>query len=132
HLHPHPIDWLHWESDFQTVTGKLTDGDYLPLIPATNISNSLRVEFDGNDDKLKSYYAFATLQSIFAQHHVGNFETESDGYNLLNLGVSGSLTVLNRPVDIHLSGNNLWNTTYISHLSRLKADGIANIGRNIN
>src|SRR5690606_25979028 len=132
HLHPRPIDWLHWETNFQTVMGKLTDGDYLPLIPANRISNTLRVEFDGNNTKLKKYYVFVTLRSTFAQHHVGNFETESDGYNLLDMGLGGTLTVFKQPVDIHLSGNNLLNNTYISHLSRLKTDGIANMGRNIN
>lgn len=132
HLHPHPLDWLHWESNFQTVMGKLTDGDYLPLIPANSLSNTLRVEFDKRKKKLKSYYAFATLQSTFAQRHVGNFETDSEGYNLLNIGLGGSLTVFNQPMDIHLSGNNLFNTTYIAHLSRLKSDGIPNIGRNVN
>ena len=132
HLHPHPLDWLHWESNFQTVMGKLTDGDYLPLIPANSLSNTLRVEFDKRKKKLKSYHAFATLQSTFAQRHVGNFETDSDGYNLLNIGLGGSLTDFNQPMDIHLSGNNLFNTTYIAHLSRLKSDGIPNIGRNVN
>src|SRR5690606_27242850 len=33
HFHPHPLDWLHVESSFETVTGK-QDADYLPLIPA--------------------------------------------------------------------------------------------------
>ncbi len=132
HLHPHPLDWLHWETNFQTVMGKLTDGDYLPLIPANNLSNTLRIEFDNRDNKIKSYYAFATLQSTFAQRHVGNFETESDGYNLLNVGLGGTVSIFNQPINVHLSGNNLFNTTYISHLARLKIYGIADIGRNIN
>jgi iron complex outermembrane receptor protein len=33
---------------------------------------------------------------------------------------------------ITLSGTNLTNETYINHLSRLKPDGIFNMGRNIN
>jgi iron complex outermembrane receptor protein len=32
HFHPHPLDWLHYETSFETVTGKKQDGDYLPLI----------------------------------------------------------------------------------------------------
>jgi hypothetical protein len=36
HFHPHPLDWLHYETSFETVTGKKQDGDYLPLIPANN------------------------------------------------------------------------------------------------
>ena len=41
HLHPHPLDWLHLESSFETVTGKLADSNvYLPLIPANKLSNT--------------------------------------------------------------------------------------------
>jgi iron complex outermembrane receptor protein len=28
HFHPHPLDWLHYETSFETVTGKKQDGDY--------------------------------------------------------------------------------------------------------
>jgi hypothetical protein len=35
HFHPHPLDWLHYETSFETVTGKKQDGDYLPLIQQT-------------------------------------------------------------------------------------------------
>jgi iron complex outermembrane receptor protein len=33
--------------------------------------------------------------------------------------------------DVNLNGNNLFDKRYIAHLSRLKNDGIPNIGRNI-
>jgi iron complex outermembrane receptor protein len=39
HFHPHPLDWLHYETSFETVTGKKQDGDYLPLIPANNYTS---------------------------------------------------------------------------------------------
>jgi iron complex outermembrane receptor protein len=45
HFHPHPLDWLHYETSFETVTGKKQNGDYLPLIPANNWSNTIRTEF---------------------------------------------------------------------------------------
>jgi iron complex outermembrane receptor protein len=45
HFHPHPLDWLHYETSFETVTGKKQDGDYLPLIPANNWNNTIRTEF---------------------------------------------------------------------------------------
>jgi iron complex outermembrane receptor protein len=28
HFHPHPLDWLHYETSFETVTGKKQNGDY--------------------------------------------------------------------------------------------------------
>lgn len=132
HLHPHPLDWLHIESSFETVTGKLSTGDYLPLIPANNLTNTLRVEFDKDHNWLRESYAFITLKSVFKQDNVGEFETQSDGYNLLNLGLGGELALFNHPMNIRISGNNILNTDYVSHLSRLKVDGISNIGRNIN
>ncbi|SDL31473.1 TonB-dependent receptor [Kriegella aquimaris] len=132
HLHPHPLDWLHIESSLESVTGKLSNNEYLPLIPANNLTNTLRVEFSDQSSSLQSYYAFVTLNSVFAQHKANTFETESDGYNLLNFGLGGSLFVGKQQIDLRISGNNILDKTYISHLSRLKTDGIANIGRNVN
>ncbi|OYX82957.1 MAG: TonB-dependent receptor, partial [Flavobacteriales bacterium 32-34-25] len=45
HIHPHPLDWLHYETSFESVTGKKDNGDYLPLIPASNWNNTIRTEF---------------------------------------------------------------------------------------
>ncbi len=39
HLHPHPYDWLHYDSSFETVVGKREDASYLPLIPANQWKN---------------------------------------------------------------------------------------------
>ncbi|MEL4308299.1 TonB-dependent receptor [Joostella sp. CR20] len=131
HLHPHPLDWLHLESTFETVTGKLSDTDaYLPLIPANKLSNTLRVEFDG--ENITNKYAFVTLQNVFDQENPGDFETRTGGYSLVNLGLGATLKAFNQPFKLKVSANNLFDKTYVSHLSRLKTDGIYNIGRNIN
>lgn len=132
HLHPHPLDWLHVESAFEMVIGTLSNGDYLPLIPANNLTNTLRFEIDHKDNWLKSSYGFVMLKSVFDQNNNSGFETESEGYNLLNIGFGGTCSIYNKQVAIRISGNNLLNETYISHLSRLKTDGTANIGSNFN
>lgn len=129
HFHPHPLDWLHFESTFETVRGTLDDNTDIPLIPANTLTNTLRVEW--NTVKQKGY-AFVTLQSVFDQNNVAVFETETDGYSLLNLGVGSDFKLFGRPVALKISANNVLDTDYISHLSRLKTDGIANIGRNVN
>ncbi|MBP92783.1 MAG: TonB-dependent receptor [Flavobacteriaceae bacterium] len=128
HFHPHPLDWLHYESSFETVTGKLDSGEYLPLIPANSLNNTIRVEFDVKDSA--STYAFVKLQSVFNQGNISTFETPTDGYNLLSAGFGGNLKVFNNDLSITISGTNLTNKTYINHLSRLKPDGIFNMGRN--
>jgi iron complex outermembrane receptor protein len=131
HLHPHPLDWLHLESSFDMVFGELEDKTDLPLIPANRWNNTLRVEWNTAKGTKSKSYAFATLQSVFDQNKVATFETPTSGYSLFNMGFGGEITIFNQLVGFKISGNNLFDKTYISHLSRLKTDGIANIGRNI-
>ena len=131
HLHPHPLDWLHFESSFETVIGKQNNGTYLPLIPANSLVNTIRVKSKNGHKWIKNEYAFITLRSVFDQNNVGNFEEPTKGYNLLGLGFGGNLVIFNTPLEMRLSAQNIFDKTYISHLSRLKTDGIANIGRNI-
>lgn len=130
HIHPHPIDWLHVESSYDIVYGELADNSNLPLIPANRWTNTLRVEW-GKDGTQYRCYAFATLQTHFDQNKVAAFETKTPRYNLFNMGLGGDAVVFNQKIGYKISANNLFNKTYISHLSRLKPDGIANIGRNI-
>lgn len=128
HFHPHPLDWLHYESSFETVTGKQDSGNYLPLIPANSLSNTIRMEFDIKD--ITNSYVFVKLKSVFNQGNVGAFETSTAGYNLLSAGLGGNIKLFDNDLAVTISGTNLTDKTYINHLSRLKPDGIYNMGRN--
>ena len=129
HLHPHPLDWIHFESSFAMVTGKQDSGAYLPLIPANNLTNTIRIEFENTS--VKQGYAFVTLRSIFNQNNIGLFESPTESYNLLSAGLGGDFKLFKNNISINVAGTNLTNRTYINHLSRLKPDGIFNMGRNI-
>jgi len=130
HFHPHPLDWLHFETSFENVTGKQQNGDYLPTIPANNWNNTLRTEFDLNN-WLTSGFASLNVSTTFSQNNVSGFETSSNGYTLVNLGLGGTVHLGKKVFDVNLNGNNLLNKTYIPHLSRLKSEGVPNIGRNV-
>ena len=130
HIHPHPLDWLHIESSYELVIGKQENGNYLPLIPAQSILNTLRFEL-GEHKRLRDSYGFISLKSVFDQSRTSVFETETAGYSLLSAGVGTSFDIESTEVQLRLSGKNLLNKTYISHLSRLKTDGIPNMGRNV-
>lgn len=130
HFHPHPFDWLHYETSFETVTGKKQNGDYLPLIPANNWNNTIRTEFNIKN-WLQNGFATLSVSSTFNQNNVNGFETQSNGYTLVNLGFGGKVTVGKTTFDVNLNGNNLFDKNYTAHLSRLKTDGIPNMGRNI-
>ena len=129
HLHPHPVDWLHLESAFEMVIGEQNNGDYLPLIPANNWTNTFRSEFDIKD-WMKNAFASISVATTFEQNNVSGFETNSAGYSLVNFGIGGSLNIKSVKFDLTANLNNAFDESYISHLSRLKGDGIPNIGRN--
>jgi len=130
HWHPHPLDWLHFESSFETVTGKQKNDDYLPLIPANQWNNTLRTEFI-DKQWLKNGYASLKLESTFAQKNNSAFETNSSAYNLVHIALGGKVILNKTKFELNLNINNVFDTQYIAHLSRLKTDGIQNIGRNI-
>ena len=130
HIHPHPLDWLHLESSFETVTGRRQNGEALPLIPANNWNNSIRGEFD-IPKWLSEGFASLNVSSTFNQNQVGGFETKTIGYTLFNLSLGGKIKFGKTAIDVNLNANNLLNKTYVAHLSRLKNAGIPNIGRNI-
>ncbi len=131
HWHPHPLDWLHLESSFETVTGELTSGENLPLIPANQFKNTLRFEWK-ELGVFKNPYGFITLQNTLDQNRNAVFETETKGYDLLSLGFGSSNVLESVKINWGLSITNLTDETYIPHLSRLKVDEIPNPGRSIN
>ena len=130
HVHPHPLDWLHLESSYESLTGTRDSDKFLPLIPANSLTNTLRIEFK-KGGLFFNKYAFIRLKNTFNKTEVSAFETRTPGYSLLGAGIGGSINAGNSEINISISGNNLTDKTYISHLSRLKVDEISNIGRNI-
>lgn len=121
---------LKFESEFSTVTGKLTNGTYLPFIPPDKWHNALLFSFkDGNN--LKNINCFIATDSYFAQEHPAEFETSTSGYNLLNAGASADLLLHKKLIAVSIAANNILNKNYYDHLSRFKEYGIHNIGRNI-
>lgn len=130
HFHPHPLDWLHITSSFESVTGKKQNGDNLPLIPANKWNNALKTEFKSTKF-IKDGFAVLNVEYTLDQNNPNQFETKSNDYTIVNLGFGGKITFGKPAFDVYFNANNVLNKTYISHLSRLKTDGIPNIGRTI-
>jgi iron complex outermembrane recepter protein len=148
-IHPHPLDWLHFEHALSFVRGKFAnaiDGsNNLPMIPAMRVVNELRGDFIKAGNSFRNLYLKFEADNVFKQDKAFsgyNTETVTSGYTLFNAGAG--LTIINRkskrPVaEIHLSGTNLTNRSYQHHLSRLKytemnlmtgRTGVFNPGRN--
>ncbi|CAM1365131.1 TonB-dependent receptor [Tenacibaculum soleae] len=130
HLHPHPLDWLHLESSFETVIGKQENGNYLPLIPANTLKNTFRAEFS-TKKWLQNSYTSLSIHSTFKQENISLFETKTPAYNLINFSIGGDILINKYIFTTSIAINNLFNKKYINHLSRLKANNILNSGRNI-
>lgn len=130
HFHPHPIDWLHLTSSFESVTGKKDNRDDLPLIPANKWNTTFKAEFE-QGNWLKNGFATLNIVYTLAQNNFSEFETKTNDYTLVNLSLGGEISINKSKFNVNLNANNLFDKTYISHLSRLKTDGIPNIGRNI-
>ena len=130
HFHPHPFDWLHITSSMESVTGKQSNSDYLPLVPANKWNNSLKVEFT-ETKRVKESFAAINVEHFFKQNNVSVFETTTNDYTLLNVVLGGKVALSTLAIEFNFNINNVLNREYVSHLSRLKTDGIPNIGRNV-
>ncbi len=123
HYHPHDIHWLHLESDMSIVLAENRQGSPLPLIPATRWRSTARAEW--TDQWLSSI--FLTYQHTASQKRVGDFETTSPSYGLIDMGLQFQVK---KNLSFSLGVTNLFDTYYIDHLSRLKSLNVPNMGRN--
>jgi iron complex outermembrane receptor protein len=131
HLHPHPLDWLHINSSFETVTGKLDNTSYLPLIPANSVFTKVGFTISKLHKHKHQIEAFISLKNVFKQQNTSGFETNTNAYDLVNIGLSTQFKIYKQIINFNVGVNNLFDTEYINHLSRLKNDGIFNQGRNV-
>ncbi|MDP4267787.1 MAG: TonB-dependent receptor [Bacteroidota bacterium] len=147
-IHPHPLDWLHFENAFSYVqTEQKNQPDstrYLPLTPAPKLQSTLRAETRHLSKHLHNPYIKFELENYFRQNKyfsAYNTETATPAYTLINVGAGSDLVLKDKIIcSIYLSINNLTDVAYQSHLSRLKyapenfitgRTGIYNMGRDI-
>lgn len=129
HYHTHKIHWLHLESNLSTVIAEDRNGNPLPLIPQTKINSTIRGEFTHKGKvQLKNVYVKHIYN--FRQDRTGFFETTTNHYSLINLGLNLEILTKNNPIEITAGVKNLLNSIYIDHLSRFKTLEIPNQGIN--
>ena len=147
-IHPHPVDWLHFQNTFSYVAGSLKESiegsKNLPFIPAPKLLTELRANFKKAGNAFKNIYMKAELDNIFRQNRAFtafHTETATAGYSLLNAGAGAD--IVNKKGNIlftvNLAANNITDVAYQNHLSRLKyaaqnlatgRTGVFNMGRN--
>ncbi len=130
HIHPNPVPWLHFLGKWTYTVGRKKSGDYLPFIPAQKINLELMLK-NKKWHSFENSYIKAGTDITFAQNKPSQFETETDGYILINMSMGTDIKLLKQQISIIVSGNNLTNKVYRDHLSTLKPLNINNMGRNI-
>ncbi|PIQ21810.1 MAG: TonB-dependent receptor [Cytophagales bacterium CG18_big_fil_WC_8_21_14_2_50_42_9] len=148
-VHPHPLDWLHFQNAFSVVRGiQANQPDStrnLPFIPAPRLQSEIRVNFSPRQNMIRNWFARFEVEHYFDQNHAFTAfgtETLTPGYTLVNLGAgldvqNGNSSTL---FSLYVTANNIFDRAYQNHLSRLKyaavneatrRQGIFNMGRNI-
>ena len=102
HIHPKPIEWLHFETTFSSVIGKQDNGDFLPFVPADKLRFELRAE---KESLLFLHKVFLSVNTItaFNQNNAAPDETATTGYTLLDLSIGGNIKVKNQLMSISIS-----------------------------
>lgn len=126
----HLVKSLHFENSFSYTKGvnRATDQP-LPFIPAASINNEIR--FEPSIKGLADTYFKVGVTNTFKQARFDSFETQTNGYTLLDAGFGTSIATKKGAINVWITGQNLLNKTYYNHLSRYKPVGIYNPGRNV-
>lgn len=146
-IHPHPLDWIHFENSFSYLMAvqphQPDSSRYLPFSPAPKWHSEIRINSKNIGNHLTNSYFRVSMDKYFNQNHfykAYDTETFTPGYTLLNIGLGSDITKDKRTLfSIYISANNITNSAYQSHLSRLKyldrnnltgRQGVYNMGRN--
>ena len=155
-IHPHPLDWLHFENSLSIVYGnnegvngqdKLSDSaKYLPFIPPLHTYSELRANIKKVSPSIVNAFIKVQLECYAAQNRAYlefGTETPTPGYQLFNAGLGADITNHKGQTlfTVTVLGDNLFDVAYQSHLNRLKYfepypddpgpnHGIYNMGRN--
>lgn len=154
-IHPHPLDWLHFENSASILYGVNKGGNgvvlsdstkNLPLIVPFHTNSEIRADFKQKFGFLSGLYFKIGFQYYAAQNNIYSAygtETKTPGYYLLDASIGTDF--INKKgvklLSISISGSNLTDEAYQSNMSRLKyfdnypvnqtgRTGIYNMGRN--
>ncbi len=147
-LHPHPLDWLHFENSFSYVLAQQRDqpdsSRYLPFTPPGKFTSELKATTRKLGSFLSQGYVKLEMEHYLRQDKIYTAygtETETPAYTLFNAGAGADIYLkARRRASVYLSINNLTNVAYQHHLSRLKyapenpltgRTGVYNMGRNL-
>ena len=104
------------------VRGKI-DNDNAPRVPAGRLGTKVNANFSDTWSGTAEYYY------VFEQDRIASYETETEGYNMVNLGLAyNGQYMQGNDYRVYFKANNLLDETVYSHTSFLST--IPQVGRN--
>ena len=129
HFHPHPLDWLHIEANWQLAIGEQREGGYLPFVPAQKFKFEVKLQ-QHSWKFFRNLYLSAGTDVVSDQNRPSEFEERTPGYTLVDLGAGFIIELKKQQIGFSFSVSNLFDIAYHDHLSLLWENGLYNPGRN--
>jgi len=105
------------------VRGKIDAEGDAPRMPGGRLGTRFEADFGDGFSGMAEYY------HVFKQDKIAAYETETDGYNMVNLGVAYAARASDKTdYRVYLKANNLLDETVYNHASFLS--NIPQVGRN--
>ena len=105
------------------VRGKIETEGNAPRIPGGRLGSKIDADFGDGFSGMAEYY------HVFTQDKIAAYETETEGYNMVNLGLAYSARATDKTdYRIYVKANNLLDETVYNHASFLS--NIPQVGRN--
>lgn len=147
-IHPHPLDWIHFENTFSIVHATLKNQadstKYLPNTPSSKYISELKATANKLGNVFGNAFFSIGFSHYFKQNNVFlayDTETETPAYSLFNASAGADVMRGTKKVfTFYISANNIFDVAYQNHLSRLKyapnnnatgRSGVYEMGRNI-
>lgn len=137
-IHPHPLDFVHFQNTLSYTRGKLAnqpeESTDLPMIPPARWLSEIKFDIKKINNLLENAWFSLGIDHNWKQYRyyaAYNTETATPAYTLLNAGIGTDIVGKHKKwASVYISCNNLTDKAYQNHLSRLKYTGInENTGR---
>jgi iron complex outermembrane receptor protein len=146
-LHPHPLDWLHFENAVSIVYARnrsvtADSARYLPFTPAPRLQSEIRIS-SGSWKTFSNLFLSIQYEHYLKQDRVlleNGTETPTPAYTLWNAGLGFDVLRKEKSLfSFYFTAENILDVAYQNNLSRLKyapvnpatgRRGVFNMGRN--
>ncbi|HYJ37080.1 MAG TPA: TonB-dependent receptor, partial [Chitinophagaceae bacterium] len=146
-IHPHPLDWLHFENTFSMVNAKFKEAiegtKNVPFIPAARLLSQLGGTFNKEGKTIRNLLIRFEMDANFRQSKpftAFDTETATPSYTLFNGVIGGDFRARDKTIfSVYFNAMNFTDVAYQNHLSRLKYApenlttgriGVFNMGKN--